>query len=273
MKFSSIFSKVLFNRLHHAIAGGCIEIIRMCEQRNLEFEGSLGLAVRLHQHEIFDWLHVTRFPDFQNTEESIPANASRVNNVQMILFAIEHKLDLNAPDKYGCSALSLASLFGFTDIVRLLLTDRQIDVNDVSRDGIVSLFSTVKSGFDDTVRALLNHLKIDLSIATRLGNIPLHEAIRGRSVKLLELLVYKDSSVITRRFGNHYCPLQLAVLLGDQAIYDKLFRLLADPNELITLDSARFDQVCQERNISNLIRQSLNELGIESTPVAREGGM
>jgi hypothetical protein len=89
--------------LHHAIAGGCVEIVRMCERDSANFEGSIGLAVRMYQQDLFQWLHETRFPDLE--AEAVAANASRTNNIRMVLFALEHNLDPNTFDQYGCSAI------------------------------------------------------------------------------------------------------------------------------------------------------------------------
>lgn len=50
-----------------AVAGGNIEIIRICQQNNLDFSGTLHVAALFHRIEILEWLHEEKFPDLTLT--------------------------------------------------------------------------------------------------------------------------------------------------------------------------------------------------------------
>ncbi|OHS93634.1 hypothetical protein TRFO_11624 [Tritrichomonas foetus] len=89
--------------VHYAIAGGSIELVRICEQERMNFDGALEESVKMYQFEIFEWLQSAMFPELpQNnlTYGSIPVNAARTNNIKMIMFSLENGLDLNASDEH-----------------------------------------------------------------------------------------------------------------------------------------------------------------------------
>jgi ankyrin repeat protein len=247
--------------VHHAIAGGHIEIVRFCEHQKLNFEGSIEISVQLYQHEIFDWLRATRFPKFDEHVlfGSLVSNAARTNNIAMIMFAIEHHLDLNAPDDSGSSPLFLASLFGYTDIVKLLLSDPRADVNSAGRRGAnhQPLVTASFEGYEDTVRALLGHPRVRL-LPRAFERSPLGAAILGKATRIIELIARQEPAAITVIDESGLAPLQLAVLLGPDATwYNMLLSLLPDHSQLRRLDSARFRLLCQRERKPNLLALTL----------------
>lgn len=158
--------------VHYAIDGGSIEIIRICEQEGLSFDGALEESVKMYQFDIFEWLQGTKYPVLPMNNMkfgSIPVNAARTNNIRMILFSLENGLDINASDQYDSFPLLLASLFGYNDVVRLLLTSPAIEVNKQDRQGNTSLIIAIDEGYIDTVRLLLSHKDIDISLGNDRG--------------------------------------------------------------------------------------------------------
>jgi ankyrin repeat protein len=148
--------------VHHAIAGGHVQLVRQCEQQRLSFDGALGLAVRLYRREIFDWLSATRFQfTTARSNEPIVADAARTNNIAMILYSIENKLDLNGGDEDRCGPLWLAALFGYTDVVRLLLAADGTNINPAGPG--TPLMIAAHEGHEDTVRVLLGHPRVNIA--------------------------------------------------------------------------------------------------------------
>lgn len=94
--------------VHYAISGGSIEIVRFCEQENMNFEGALEETVKMYQFEIFDYLRDTKFPELPSNNleyGSIATNAARTNNMSMLMLSLENQLDPNASDSNGISFL------------------------------------------------------------------------------------------------------------------------------------------------------------------------
>jgi ankyrin repeat protein len=247
--------------VHHAIAGGHIEIMRFCEHQKLGFEGSIEVSIQLYQHEIFDWLRATRFPKFDEHVlfGSLVSNAARTNNVAMILFAIEHHLDLNAPDSSGSSPLFLASLFGYTDIVRLLLSDPRADVNAAGRRAadLPPIIIACFEGYEDTVRALLGHPGVRL-LPRHFETSPLRAAVHGKVTRIIELVARQEPAAITVVDVSGLAPLQFAILLGaDATWYNMLLDLLPDHSQLSHLDSPRFRALCHRERKTNLLAMTL----------------
>ena len=195
--------------VHHAVAGGNIEIVRACEQSGCDFSGTLELAVRLYQHEIFDWLHATKFPDLNRVDRSLGSltlNAAKTNNIRMILSAIENDWDVSTPDEYGDTPLMLAALFGYTDVVQLLLCDPRVDINHVAQHRVTALKLAVEFGHVDTVRVLLAHPDCDLEMENSFTGTAIPAVWSANSIGVLELLLEKmpNCHLVANRNGLTY---------------------------------------------------------------------
>lgn len=158
--------------VHYAIDGGSIEIVRICEQERLNFDGALEESVKMYQFDIFEWLQGTKYqvlPMNNLTYGSIPVNAARTNNIRMILFSLENGLDINISDQHDSFPLLLASLFGYNDVIRLLLTSPKIEVNKQDTQGNTSLIIAIDEGYVDTVKLLLSHRDVDVLVTNNHG--------------------------------------------------------------------------------------------------------
>lgn len=154
------------NTFGHAVAGGSIEIVRLCEQANLSDICAGAMAIRLHRPDIYWWLVSMGREDpvlepTNTSEGSVACNAAKTNFAAMILTAIEEKWDITSPDFHGYTPLMFASLFGYCDIIELLLSDPRVDPNFENDDGLTALDFAVSSGYIDAVRILLTH-NVDL---------------------------------------------------------------------------------------------------------------
>lgn len=150
----------------HAVAGGNIEIVRLCEEANLSDLGAGAMAVRLHRPDIYWWLVSIGREDPilgspTTVEGSVACNAAKTNYTAMILNAIEEQWDITSPDLHGYTPLMFASLFGYCDIMELLLSDPRVDPNFESDGGLSALHLAMNGGYIDAVRILLTH-NVDL---------------------------------------------------------------------------------------------------------------
>lgn len=69
---------------------------------------------------------------------------------------IEHGVDVNRANEYGCTALMIAAFYGRDDVIKTLL-DNGADVNRVDRDGNTALMLAIREGKTDAIKILLEH--------------------------------------------------------------------------------------------------------------------
>ncbi|KAG8319111.1 hypothetical protein J6590_098338 [Homalodisca vitripennis] len=152
--------------------------------------------------------------------------ATMGNHVEVVNLLLESKPNVNALDKDGCTALTIACKEGFHDIaVALLNVGAYINIQD--RSGDTNLIHAVKGGHRSVVEALLKKyadvdipgkerktamytsvekgniavMKLlmsanpDLEIATKDGDTCLLRAVRSRNVEAVQLLLEKKARV------------------------------------------------------------------------------
>ena len=125
----------------YAFAGGNIEIIRLCLQKNFPLNGVLQVVGLFHRNNLLDWLIDTQGHDpyvCSDTEGTIIQNAASSNN----LYAIEKCINLDVNANKGArnkTPLQEACEKNNIESVNLLLTNQNIDLNSC-----VS-FSNIKS--------------------------------------------------------------------------------------------------------------------------------
>ena len=117
--------------------------------------------------------------------------ALEMRNMAVVLVLLNHGLKSESmpPGEECMSALNLASKFGSTDVIQILL-DCGMDVNAVNENGRSALFCSCQSGTVQTVRMLLNH-GADTSITDWHGQTTLFPACRGGSTEVLKELLEK----------------------------------------------------------------------------------
>lgn len=130
-------------------------------------------------------------------------------------------LPINAKDKFGNTALIVASIFGNEWIVRFLLNYKKqhVDVNWQANNGVTALIVAVMYGRKNIVALLLNYEKqlVDINLQTRHGRTVLMVAARvACNMEIVEMLLYcKNHQVyINSQDHNGFTPLMLAVQSG-----------------------------------------------------------
>lgn len=86
-----------------AVAGGSIEIIRLCQQNNLDFSGTLHIAALFHRIDILEWLHEEKFPE----------------------------LTFTMPDRDGMSVLHAATQSCFLEGMKMCLRNNRFRYNNI----------------------------------------------------------------------------------------------------------------------------------------------
>lgn len=126
-----------------AIVGGNCEIIRIIEQNGFKYDyNSISIAIYMHNREIYDWL-MEKYPDRNETRSCIESEfvygikELSLSQFQIINRIIEIQtvgikelveiilLNTNIKPEY----LSIALLYGYEDIARILLKNPKVDIN------------------------------------------------------------------------------------------------------------------------------------------------
>jgi ankyrin repeat protein len=142
-----------------AIAGGSIEIIRLCQHYNLDFQATIHSSLKYHRNIIFDWLLETTTinPNEADLTGQTPLHfACSFNHSSSIRRLIEIGADVNAFDYRHSTPLRVAVRHGYKECVSWLLTNPELDVNPRSANNLTPLGIAVKHGDVEIVEMLIN---------------------------------------------------------------------------------------------------------------------
>ena len=148
------------NTVKFAFAGGNLEIIKLCEQIQTSFEGSIENAVRFHHNEIFQYLYDNKLEKIDGnklinifkvcvtnsnyevlsylegngikTNENIFKESSRIGN----LFLFKHFL---SSIRIPMDILIYSSVSGNVELIDFVLEQKGIDINAKDEDYFTNL--------------------------------------------------------------------------------------------------------------------------------------
>ncbi|NXP47739.1 RFXK protein, partial [Heliornis fulica] len=118
---------------------------------------------------------------------------------------------VNKPDERGFTPLIWAAAFGEIETVRHLL-EWGADPNALAKERESALSLASMGGYTDIVTLLLER-KVDINIYDWNGGTPLLYAVRGNHVKCVEALLARGADLTTEA-DSGYTPMDLAVALG-----------------------------------------------------------
>lgn len=138
---------------------------------------------------------------------------------------------VNKPDERGFTPLIWASAFGEIETVRFLL-DWGADPHILAKERESALSLASMGGYTDIVGLLLER-DVDINIYDWNGGTPLLYAVRGNHVKCVEALLARGADLTTEA-DSGYTPMDLAVALGyrrvQQAMENHILKLFqCDP--------------------------------------------
>jgi ankyrin repeat protein len=178
-----------------AAAGGDIEIIRICQQFNLDAFGVLHVCVRFHLNDLFDFFRQSVDPDDRDLEGETPLHAACESN-NLYAISILDGLDQNVSSSRGWTPLRMAVRRGFIDCTRHLLGDEAVHVD----------------------------------LPSQSGHTPLHLAAKHGDVRLVKMLIARGASVNARTIEG-FTPFLLACFHGQDAVVKHLLSIEeVDPN-------------------------------------------
>jgi ankyrin repeat protein len=99
---------------------------------------------------------ITIKPEQKKESEAALIAHVRAGKIKEVQEALKQGVDVNQRDEHGLTALLLAAINGYEDIVKLLLADKKIDVNLANKQGYTPLMRAAYFGHKNIVQDLLN---------------------------------------------------------------------------------------------------------------------
>ncbi|XP_038058203.1 caskin-1-like [Patiria miniata] len=119
----------------------------------------------------------------------------------------KRRVDVNAKDSDGRTALTHACLMGDTTMIKLLAEDEDVDPNIGDREGDTPLMHACRAGQGDVVAALMtNFIRLGLQVdePNNQGVTPLIEAARGGHADICRRLVTTGHADVNARDGSTF---------------------------------------------------------------------
>jgi len=161
----SVMDKMAISLPSYSIAGGNFSIIRLLEESEESFEGSLLSAAEFFRYEIFEWLF-RKYPDtdYSTQMSSHIHKCAASGNIRSLLFCLDNSISANFHLSIGWTPLHLAARSGQSDVVRILRHYEGIDINVQDQKGWTPLHWAVHDCHPNTVRLLLQHPRVMINI-------------------------------------------------------------------------------------------------------------
>lgn len=122
--------------------------------------------------------------------ESTIHDAIRINDLKLVKFFIDEKINLNEKDRFGYTPLHLASRFNHYDAATMLVNN-SAQVNSVDKYGDTPLIDSTRNGYTNMSKLLIcNGAKRD--VLDKYDMSPLHYASKTNDVKIAQLLRSKN---------------------------------------------------------------------------------
>ena len=127
-------------------------------------------------------------------------NEARLGNLAGVKNCIKSRVDINSIEKWGWSALNVASFRGHTDVVKFLIREgAEVDQEDVSC--YTALCRAAQKGHKDIIKVLLK-AGADVNHRNRRGNTPLSLASYwGHEKSVMILLMYGADIEVKNNVG------------------------------------------------------------------------
>lgn len=222
--------------VHYAVAGGNKEIIKICEDNKLSFDGTLTEAIQFHHKDIFEWLINEQNLPINNCFDALITTCLQFASFPILKYLFElaqshdhDELLLNCANaieqscKWGISpslkfllhhtliskpfkgdvinAFHMACQNGNPDIITTLIHQPFVDINNkvmsiMSNQGWTGLHFAAFKGNSAAIAVLLQCDNLDINATTENNQTALHLACERSVTSAISLLVNHPKSVL-----------------------------------------------------------------------------
>jgi ankyrin repeat protein len=120
------------------------------------------------------------------------------------------------------TAMHFAAVSGRSDIVTMLLAEKNIEADKKTSSGWTPLMEAVRKGHKDIVDMLLSSGKVNINAEDGHGTTPLHDAVRSGRLSTLESLLADENIRVDVQDRYGMTPLMNAVIRGNKNMVNLL---------------------------------------------------
>ena len=201
-----------------AIYGGNNEIIRILEQKGVNYDNKLQISIDSHHYHITDWL-LTNY----NCEKIYLYNCIKSYNYQAFLFFISKGEDPNArTDFMSYDSLAVAAKTGSIWAAKYLIEKCIINFDTKYTENQNIIHIAIICDNILVLKYLVETGKFDVNWKDVYGYTPLHKACNHECKDIFDYLIQNESVDITAKDNNNKTPLDIAVLRGNDYMISKL---------------------------------------------------
>ena len=199
----------------YAIAGGNLEIIRICEQRQLDFSKTYHFAALFNQNKVFDWMNLTMSYPIDEVDKYLgtPLHQAVIGeNIGLIYnLIVKYGIDINIVDSHKRTPLHYAVMNGCTNSIKFLLSSLSIDPNAKDENQNSPLHLAVKYSKWKDIDALLQNQNININEKGKNGVTPLHILAFNDKFDILPNFIHIPNLDLNPRDNKGSTPLHYAV--------------------------------------------------------------
>ena len=217
----SVFDKHYIRLPDYAIAGGNIEIIRLCQLNGLDFEYSLHTAAKYHRLDIIEWLlqeicsDLTILDTTGMTALHLATESSFLSGMKLFL---DRDVDINSRSFRGWTPIRMAVRHGHLDAFRFLMAHRNLDVNVQTRSGVAPIHFAAKYGDLEICRILLEKGNVNVNFPTEKNWRPIHYAVTNGQYEITKYLLTFNNILLNEKCGDGDSPLHFAIIAETTSI-------------------------------------------------------
>ncbi len=163
----------------------------------------------------------------ETTQEKNPLlNASAEGDLKLLTSLLKSKVDINAKDKTGHTALMLASSNGHKEAAKFLLVNKA-DVNIKTDEGQTALYFALVSDQGEIAKDLIEQGATIEDISGE-GESALYVATTANQNEIMSILIRKKPSLVNKATNASTTPLMEAARFGSAKTVSILLKAGAD---------------------------------------------
>ncbi|XP_071115841.1 uncharacterized protein [Haliotis cracherodii] len=245
----------------------CQKVLQKQELSQVHVSEALACCIRLHDTKSFLYLRqqllglqrgdITYTPDFIDADgNSLLMMSVDRNNAKMVNMLMKDDAESLIKNKVGNSALHLASLRGYTDVVKLLLPHMEVWKNMPGQDLRTPVMMAALKGHGQLYEYLADKGKCDLTGIDDNGDTILHLACQGGSVQIVKHLMSCKLFDINHRGQYGKTPLMIAACSGHKDVFQLLLsqNCHISPEDFSMSETLSYGYVGDCLNMSQFLR-------------------
>ncbi|XP_048251613.1 serine/threonine-protein phosphatase 6 regulatory ankyrin repeat subunit C-like [Haliotis rufescens] len=241
----------------------CQKVLQKQELSQVHVSEELPCCIRLNDTKSFLYLRqqllglqrgdITNTPDYTDDDgNSLLMMSVDRNNAKMVNILLKDDAECLIKNKVGNSALHLASLRGYTDVVKLLLPNMGDWKNLPGQDLRTPVMMAALKGHGQLYEYLADEGKCDLTGVDDNGDTILHLACQGGSVQIVKHLMSSKLLDINHRGQYGKTPLMIAACRGNR----DMFQLLLSQNCHISLGDFSMSETLSYGHVGDWLNMS-----------------